>query len=1198
MKWAFMKKFQDLNIKTKLIIIFIFIKVIPVLLVSFIALFGINQLFSFFNTNSLAIKKTAQEVVTSTATIAIEDSILALDKKSQNSLEILSSQIAQAVANFLYERDHDLLFLAQSKPNKELYQTFFETKKRHIMDVDTQKYAYNETEKKWLYQANDAVEKHFHEANLLDNKREFQRIDPKPFHSKAIPIYKEITFLDLEGNEQIKISSLNPNNVNVSQKANTYLRAEDYFEHLPSLDKNEIYVSEVIGKYVPSRIIGTFSPENAKKAGIAFEPENHAYAGKENPKGKRFEGIIRFVTPVYKGDTKIGYLSLALDHRHIMEFTDTIDPLAYSKTDIPDAGEGNYAFMWDYKGRSISHARDYFIVGFDENTGKYATPWLSQDLANAFSESNASNIHTFLKSYPLFHEQSLEKKPNLEQIKKGELGLDCRYLNFAPQCQGWMQLTENSGLGSFIIFWSNVWKLTTAATIPYYTGQYASTPRGFGFVTIGANVDEFHKAANETKQNLDNVVQSKLKEIDTMMHLAEVETSKHVKGVVDELTYSTLLLIFFMIFIAIWLSNHLRKRLDALLKGSSEFAKNNLTYQIETKSNDEIGKLAHAFNQMARSLKGYMDTTMTLNASLEKKVQERTAELSNLNKTIQEQLDIKEEHEEKLEIFAKIFSNTIEAIAITNLEGNILQINDAFTAMTHYKAHEILGQNIRLLRSYKHLDSLYTEMWETVLSKQKVWQGEVWNKKKDGTLYPALLIIHPIVNRENQITYVVLIQHDISILKQNEQKLHQQAYYDPLTKLANRALAYDRLQHAIVNAKTHKHLVSILFLDLDKFKNINDTLGHDIGDLLLIEVGKRVQALCSPNDTVCRLGGDEFLIILEDLTHYEKAITVAKEIIASLSKPFYLENKIISTSTSIGITYYPNDGDNIKVLLKNADIAMYRSKARGAGSYEIYTQELSDLIKEMVKLEERLKKAIERNEFLMHYQPIYDLHKQEVTGFEALMRWNYKGTLYYPDSFLHVMEENKMIIEASSALLVSIFSFIKKLNDTFQKEFFISVNVSPVQFGVDSFHDNLIEALEISALEAKYVCLEVTENLFLEDIQEVSTKLARLQSYGFSIALDDFGSGYSSLKYLKVLPINKLKLDRIFVQELPHSKNDVAITQSVLALGQNFNVQVIVEGVETKEQCTFLEENGCQFIQGYLISKPMSEENVVEFLKK
>ncbi|MCD8477470.1 MAG: methyl-accepting chemotaxis protein [Sulfurospirillum sp.] len=252
----------------------------------------------------------------------------------------------------------------------------------------------------------------------------------------------------------------------------------------------------------------------------------------------------------------------------------------------------------------------------------------------------------------------------MSRLKKGELGLDCRYLNFAPQCQGWMQLTENSGLGSFIIFWSNVWKLTTAATIPYYTGQYASTPRGFGFVTIGANVDEFHKAANETKQNLDNVVQSKLKEIDTMMHLAEVETSKHVKGVVDELTYSTLLLIFFMIFIAIWLSDHLRKRLDALLKGSSEFAKNNLTYQIETKSNDEIGKLAHAFNQMARSLKGYMDTTMTLNASLEKKVQERTAELSNLNKTIQEQLDIKEEHEEKLEIFAKIFPTPLKPLLL------------------------------------------------------------------------------------------------------------------------------------------------------------------------------------------------------------------------------------------------------------------------------------------------------------------------------------------------------------------------------------------------------------------------------------------------------------------------------------------------------------------------------------------------------
>ncbi|ACZ13205.1 EAL domain-containing protein [Sulfurospirillum deleyianum] len=1192
-----MKAFKDLNIKTKLIIIFVFIKVIPVILISMIALFGINELYTFLNTNTLAIKKTAQEVVTSTATIAVEDSILALDKKSQNSLEILSTQIAQAVANFLYERDHDLLFLSQSKPNPEMYQTFLETKKRYIMDVDTQKYVYDEHEKKWVYQTQNELETYFNEAKLPDNKREFQRIDPKPFQSKAIPLYKEITFLDLKGNEQIKISSLSPNKVNVAQKSNTYLKAENYFKHLSSLKKNEIYVSEVIGKYIPSRIIGTFSPETAQKAGIAFEPENHAYAGKENPKGKRFEGIIRFVTPVYEGDKKIGYLSLALDHRHIMEFTDTVDPLAYSKTDIPDAGEGNYAFMWDYKGRNISHARDYFIVGFDEKSGEYATPWLSQDLTNAFNESNVSNIHTFLKSYPLFHEQSLEKKPNLEQIKKGELGLDCRYLNFAPQCQGWMQLTENSDLGSFIIFWSNVWKLTTAATIPYYTGQYGSTPRGFGFVTIGANVDEFHKAANATKENLEGIVQNKLGEIDTMMTQAEEETSKHVKSVMDELTYSTLLLIFFMILIAMWLSNHLRKRLDALLKGSNEFAKNNLTYHINVESNDEIGILANAFNQMAHSLKGYMDTVMTLNASLEKKVQERTSELLLLNQTIQEQLDIKKEQEEKLEIFAKIFSNTIEGIAITNLEGIVLQINDAFSAMTHYAPHEVLGQDIRLLRSYKHPDSLYKEIWDTVFS-NTAWQGELWNKRKDGTLYPALLIIHPILNREGHISYIVFIQHDISVLKHNEEKLHQQAYYDPLTKLANRTLAYDRLQHAITNAKSRRRLVSVLFLDLDKFKNINDTLGHDIGDLLLIEVAKRIQALCSQSDTVCRLGGDEFLVILEDITHYETAISVAKGIIAALSQPFYLEGRTISTSTSIGITYYPNDGDTMKTLLKNADIAMYRSKTNGRGSYEIFTTALSDFIKESVKLEERLKKAVEKHEFFMHYQPIYDLQKKEIIGLEALMRWNYKGVTYFPDTFLSVMEETKMIAEASSNLFISVFHFIKKLNEALGRELFVSINISPVQFSVAPFQESLIHALEASTLRAQLVCLEVTESLFLENIEEVSQKLAALKTYGFCIALDDFGSGYSSLQYLKVLPLNKLKLDRIFVQDLPDSQSDIAITQSVLALGKNFNVNVIVEGVETEEQCKFLEQIGCRYIQGYLISKPMPEENVLEFLRE
>lgn len=1191
-----MKKFNDLKIKTKLIIIFVVIKVIPVLLISTIAIFGIHELFSFFNQNSLTIKTTAQEVVASTANIAVEDSILALDRKSQNSLEILSMQIAQAVANFLYERDHDILFLAQLTPNAELYQNFLVTKTRHIMDVGTQNYLYKAEKQTWVHQNHLDSEVLFNNALLDDNKREFQRIDPKQFNSKAIPLYKELSFIDLKGNETFKISSLNPNKINVATKTNTYLKAETYFDALHSLQKNEIYVSEVIGKYVPSRIIGTFSPEAAQKAGIPFEPENHAYAGKENPKGKRFEGIIRFVTPVFKNNQKIGYISLALDHRHIMEFTDTVDPLAYSKTDIPDAGNGNYAFMWDYKGRSISHARDYFIVGFDENTGEYVTPWLSQDTTDAFKKSNQSSMKAFLQSYPLFHEQSLSKKATLEQIQKGELALDCRYLNFAPQCQGWMQLTENSGLGSFIIYWSDVWKLTTAATIPYYTGQYGTTPRGFGFVTIGANVDEFHKAANQTKQNVETIVKMKLQEIDALIQTASQKTTHHVKALLDELTVSTVALILLMILIAIWLSNHLRKRLEALLKGSQEFAKNNLSYRIVVESGDEIGELAQAFNHMAFSLQGHMDMANTLNVSLEKKVDERTRELVKLNETIQEQLNIKEEHEEQLEIFAKIFSNTSEAIAITDLNGDILQINDAFTKITQYEPSEVLGKNMRLLRSYKHSEMVYQQMWATVLS-NKVWKGEeIWNKKKDGSLYPALLVILPIISRENQLSYFVAIQHDISVLKQNEQKLHQQAYYDSLTQLANRALAYDRLQHAIINAKAHHHLVGVLFLDLDKFKNINDTLGHDIGDLLLIEVAKRIQAICSPSDTVSRLGGDEFLVILEELVHYEKAIFVAKQIIASLSQPFYLEDKVISTSTSIGITYFPNDGDDIKQLLKNADIAMYRSKSQGRGSFEIFTNALSQQIKDAVKLEVRLKKAVEKNEFFMHYQPIYDVINNEIVGFEALMRWDYKGTIMYPDSFLNVLEETKMIIDATSALLVSTFSFIKTLNTRYQKNFFISINISPVQFSVETFIDKLMEAITISKLDPTLVWLEVTETIFLQDIKEVSAKLVRLQAYGFSIALDDFGSGYSSLKYLKTLPLNKLKLDRLFVQGLPHSQSDVAITQSVLLLGKNFNLQVIVEGVETQEQLEFLQKNACHFIQGYLISKPCSETKIIELV--
>ncbi|PKI79675.1 two-component sensor histidine kinase, partial [Malaciobacter halophilus] len=348
-----------------------------------------------------------------------------------------------------------------------------------------------------------------------------------------------------------------------------------------------------------------------------------AYAGKENPNGKRFEGIIRFVTPVYKDDKKVGYVSLALDHEHIMQFTDTVNPTGKNPLqDIADASVGNYAFMWDYEGKNISHPRDHSIVGYNPETGKQTMPWLSLDVAKKYYASN-KEINEFLEDYPTFEEQSLKKKPNMKQlIEDGNVNIDCRYLNFAPQCQGWMQVTKNGGYGSFIIYWSDIWKLSTAAAIPYYTGKYANSKRGFGFVTITANVNEFHAAANKTKDNIDVILNTQTKSMHESLEKNRSEIEKFIMQMLNELTVSTGIMIVLVIIIALWMSNYISKKIENILLGTKKFANNEFDYRLKVNSKDEIGQLESSFNEMANKIEALVKKQNDLNASLEQKVKE------------------------------------------------------------------------------------------------------------------------------------------------------------------------------------------------------------------------------------------------------------------------------------------------------------------------------------------------------------------------------------------------------------------------------------------------------------------------------------------------------------------------------------------------------------------------------------------------
>lgn len=596
------------------------------------------KLGEYFNDTTRYISNSSKEIILNTANEAIEDSVKNLDKKAQDSLERLTFEVANNVAEFLYQRDEDITFLSSLNINQKTLESFYNSKNREI--IVHEDYEYNDTTNNW--QSTNPPKELVREktnANLKDNDKEFNYIDPIFFEKKLIPIYKEVSFFDLNGKEKYKVSSIDKDLKDLSKKDNTYLKAENFFPEIINLEKNDIYVSEVIGEYVGTKVIGTFTKDKAKKANIEFEPENYAYAGKENPVGKKFEGIVRFVKPVYENENKIGYVSILLDHEHIMQFTDTLNPTSKNPVNnIIDASEGNYAFMWDFEGKNISHIRDYFIYGYDSSTGNGVMPWLSKDVADKFYNSN-KDINTFLKSYPTFEEQSLSKKPNIKQLKDyGEIPLDCRYLNFAPQCDGWMQLTQNGGFGSFVIFWSGVWKLSTAATIPYYTGQYADSKRGFGFVTIGANVDEFHAAANKTRNNIKNILKTQNEFMNDLIEENKNQVNTFIQKNISELTTITVVITLIVILIAIWLSNYISSKISNLLIATKKFGKNDFKFRTKITSKDEIGELEKSFNEMANKIENLILSQKDTNDNLQKIVSEKTEELRKINSNLQEKI--------------------------------------------------------------------------------------------------------------------------------------------------------------------------------------------------------------------------------------------------------------------------------------------------------------------------------------------------------------------------------------------------------------------------------------------------------------------------------------------------------------------------------------------------------------------------------
>ncbi len=594
---------RRLGIRTKLITLFLAIKVIPLILLALIAWEGVSGL----GKNVAAVADGWSVEVLGLAagmgksfTQAAERS---LNDRAREELERLTTDTARAAADFLYDRDRDILLAAQLEPSKEVYRHLVANRTRGLIDPGKWKLA--DDGKAWI----PVVAPPDPPPTILpdnpENRQDFHYRPPESaLRTVQRPLYHEITFVGLDGREKIKVSTstiLSPALHDVSKRENTYCQAEGYFAELAKLRPGQIWVSEVIGPYVGSRIIGSATPEKATGLGISFAPEQEAYAGRENPVGKKFKGIIRWATPVVRNGKIVGYVTLALDHAHVMSFTDNLLPTPARYSSIADASDGNYAFMWDYLDRSIAHPRHHSIVGIDPASGDYAVPWLPADLYDNWQQSGQS-LRQYLAGVPAFDRQSRDKKPAKALSQAGSIGLECRFLNFAPQCQGWHDLTKAGGSGSFLIQWSGVWKITTAASIPYRTGQYNKTPRGFGYVTIGANIDDFRQPAVRTGTRIN----ARVDEFDQHMRRQQVgmhtRVTETMAGIARNLTLATLLMILAVIAIAVWLASVLTRRITTLTAGLQRIEQGDFSHRLAKTSTDEIGNLTDSLNRMAYSV--------------------------------------------------------------------------------------------------------------------------------------------------------------------------------------------------------------------------------------------------------------------------------------------------------------------------------------------------------------------------------------------------------------------------------------------------------------------------------------------------------------------------------------------------------------------------------------------------------------------
>ena len=565
-------------------------------------------------------------------------------------------------------------------------------------------------------------------------------------------------------------------------------------------------------------------------------------------------------------------------------------------------------------------------------------------------------------------------------------------------------------------------------------------------------------------------------------------------------------------------------------------------------------------------------------------------------------LDLAEQYEAlrraegELRLYGTVFTNAAEGMTITDAESQIVAVNPAFTAISGYQADEVVGQRTSILNSGQQGQEFYRQMWGELIG-QGHWQGEIWNRRKDGGIYPEWLSIAAVRDENGTTTHYIAVFTDISERKQSEARIHHLAHHDVLTGLPNRLLLEDRVGQAMLMARRTSRPMALVFIDLDRFKNINDTLGHEVGDSLLQQAAQRCLGVLRETDTLSRQGGDEFVVVLADLEHRQDAMHITRKLLSELRQPYLLAGHELTITGSAGIALFPDDGQTTSELLRKADAAMYRAKDEGRNTLRFFSPEINTASLGELLLENDLYGALERNELLMYYQPKVNARSGELVSAEALMRWNHREQgMIPPTRFIPLAEENGLINAFGEWAIRNVCAQQRAWLDAGLRVVPVAVNISAQQFAKQDLPKVVALALAEYGIAPQLLELELTESLLMRNSSHATTVLKTLRSMHIHVAIDDFGTGYSSLSYLKQFPVQSLKIDRSFVCEIDEQGEEVRLASAIIAMAHELDLEVIAEGVETEAQRSYLLERGCDQFQGYLFGRPQPAEELGKLL--